>query len=575
MIVLTFKATGRKNPIAILGPTRGIGSFIFEERGISIGDMIRLTMQKFRNEQEFLYVDPGAVLHTPMKLFSEAHFDVAAYVERIGTPLKHGPFDGIGRMNLSTVFFRNSEAAKRVLDRWIERTRIHGKPDSEGLLLALSEIPATFLHFPPEYAWIEASMRPFHPAAEPVIEHYPDRAALPNGEPAPVKAAAPKKEPIYKGSRPAEVLWAGHLYDYSGYGKANREMIFRVANSINVRLDTTHQEPVAVSEYERSRLDAFKGTLIGEKAPLLRFFGPDFQTEKNGRHRIVWTMMETYKAHPDMVKLINEEFDELWTPTEWNRQVFVDSGVKVLSRTVPLGVNTLIYRIMKRQKLPPCRLLSTSKAGAIGVPEGFIFLSVGLPSFRKGFDAIANAMDKVFARKSDVHFVIALTHSLPDWNHKVYQQFASYKSRIWALEGKFDEHALARIYNACDCYVSASRGEGWNLPVCEASACGLPVICPDNTSHPFVVGKDAFMFKCDPPARCPEVEAVSGWYREMPFSVIGKKSVDELAELMRFVHSKDSTVRLKTVALRNRMLTEWTWDKSAEFAAFRLMEVQP
>jgi glycosyltransferase involved in cell wall biosynthesis len=576
MIVITF-GVKEKKPIAVLGPTRGIGTVLLDRKDTpSIPDGISSTMKRFRNDNWFVYVEPGAVLHSPLSLINgKSWFDVAAYVERLGVPLKHGPFDGIGRVMLRTLVFRRSDSAVRVLDRWNERIRVHEKSESEGLLLALTDIKeASFCFLPPEYAWIESEMRPFHPSVEPRIEH---NSSVQKFEHKPVAVkTVPKerKEPSQIEPRPAEVLWAGHLYDYSGYAKANREVIFRVSNSMNVRLDTSHQEPVSVDEYARARLDAFKGTLIGDRAPILRFFGPDFNSPGK-RHRIVWTMMETYKIHPSMVKLVNEGFDELWTPTEWNRQVFVESGVTVPTRTIPLGVNPIVYRIQKRRKLPPCRLISTAKAALVASPEGFIFLSVGLPSFRKGFDAIADAMEIVFAKKPDVHLVIALTHSLADWNRKVYEQFARYKARVWVLEGSFDEHAMARIYSGSDCYVSASRGEGWNLPVCEAAACGIPVICPDNTSHPELVGKDAFTFSCEPPARCPEVEAVSGWYVGMPFSVIGKRSVSELASFMHFVRSQDSGVRVKTAALRQKMMSDWTWDKVAELVAARLIQVQP
>jgi glycosyltransferase involved in cell wall biosynthesis len=36
---------------------------------------------------------------------------------------------------------------------------------------------------------------------------------------------------------------------------------------------------------------------------------------------------------------------------------------------------------------------------------------------------------------------------------------------------------MARLYHAADCYVSSYLAEGFNLPVLEAAACGLPVIC--------------------------------------------------------------------------------------------------
>jgi len=38
---------------------------------------------------------------------------------------------------------------------------------------------------------------------------------------------------------------------------------------------------------------------------------------------------------------------------------------------------------------------------------------------------------------------------------------------------------MAGLYNACDCLVHPYRGEGFGLPIAEATACGIPVIVPD------------------------------------------------------------------------------------------------
>jgi len=45
-----------------------------------------------------------------------------------------------------------------------------------------------------------------------------------------------------------------------------------------------------------------------------------------------------------------------------------------------------------------------------------------------------------------------------------------------------DTPTLNKIYNASDCYVTTTRGEGWGLSVTEAMATGLPVIIPNHTS---------------------------------------------------------------------------------------------
>lgn len=379
-----------------------------------------------------------------------------------------------------------------------------------------------------------------------------------------------------KGSSPA-VVWSGHFTDYSGYAKANREIMFRVANTLSVKLLRTGLEEglIQVDPYTRRKVEAHRNVHVPEKSPLLRFFGPDYVPKESG-HKIVWTMMETYKIHPQMVSMVNHSYDELWTPTDWNGRVFDASGLKIPRRVVPLGANSAIYRKLQGCTLPACRLITSRWAGNVGIPEGFVFLSVGLPSFRKGFDVIAEAFDMAFGGfREDVHLVFAITHSIPEWNKEVYKQFAGKKTSIWTLEGRYDEHEMARIYNASDCYVSASRGEGWNLPATEAAGCGIPVIAPFNTSHPEVAGGGAWLFDVDPPAPLPDAKKVSAWYEGMPFSTIGKKSVKALAEIMRMIEAGGEDVDVRASGFQKTVHERWTWDKAASIVTDRLLEVQP
>jgi glycosyltransferase involved in cell wall biosynthesis len=47
-----------------------------------------------------------------------------------------------------------------------------------------------------------------------------------------------------------------------------------------------------------------------------------------------------------------------------------------------------------------------------------------------------------------------------------------------------------KIYNACDCLISTSTGEGWGLSTTEAMSAGLPVIVPRNTANIEIVGSN-------------------------------------------------------------------------------------
>src|SRR5262249_35853146 len=50
-------------------------------------------------------------------------------------------------------------------------------------------------------------------------------------------------------------------------------------------------------------------------------------------------------------------------------------------------------------------------------------------------------------------------------------------SRITYIGESLSFAEMARLYDLADCYVSPYYAEGFNMPVLEAAACGLPVIC--------------------------------------------------------------------------------------------------
>lgn len=67
------------------------------------------------------------------------------------------------------------------------------------------------------------------------------------------------------------------------------------------------------------------------------------------------------------------------------------------------------------------------------------------------------------------------------------------KKLFW-LDGISDEY-LNEVYNASSCLIAASYGEGFGLPLVEASAHGIPIIARDIPVFREVAGDGAFFFK--------------------------------------------------------------------------------
>jgi glycosyltransferase involved in cell wall biosynthesis len=268
-----------------------------------------------------------------------------------------------------------------------------------------------------------------------------------------------------------EVLWSGHFYDLSGYGKMNRELLFRVANNMRVGLHRggIAQEITLVDPLTKARLDAHAGETVGEKAPLLQVYTPVMDVR--GRMRICYTMMETQRLHADFVSRLNAMYDEVWFPTAWNLDVAKDCGLKTPGRVMPLGVNSFVFNPKEeRPILPKCLLQTTSRAGTHDSPEGFVFIFSGVPTFRKGYDVLLSAFENAFENDADAALVLFTTYSristarYDPW--KGGPEPKNRKAKVYELTGMFTDHELATVYNGCDCYVCASRGEGWNLPLC-------------------------------------------------------------------------------------------------------------
>lgn len=367
------------------------------------------------------------------------------------------------------------------------------------------------------------------------------------------------------------LAWSGHLYDYSGYGKANREFLFRLANTFHVSIPPAEldREPVLIDKYMKAKVDVHRSLFSPDGCPYLRFFGPREETHR-GR-RICFTMMETYGTHQDLVRLLNQNYDEVWVPTKWNLEIFKKSGVDRELHVVPLGVNPFLFYPGKRSPLPEAKLLTTERAGKKEVPEGFLFINTSNPSFRKGIDVIIKSFEDAFSGNPHVALVLAVSYS----SLVHCEPFALIpggakmcKTKIYVLEGKMTELEVADMYRSCDAYVTASRGEGWNLPLMEAAACGLPVVAPLAFSHhDFLSEENSFLFEPDGVMMIPGAEKISPWYKDQLFTNYEEKSMKKLSFLMKEAFEKEGVAREKASKLRELILSKYTWDIAASKAA--------
>jgi glycosyltransferase involved in cell wall biosynthesis len=167
------------------------------------------------------------------------------------------------------------------------------------------------------------------------------------------------------------------------------------------------------------------------------------------------------------------------TPSNWSAQGFYKAGFgpeQVI--VVPHGVDVETFRPM-----PDLREPIRHK---IEIPDdSFVFLSVGAMTGNKGVDLLLRAFAEVSRAHSNAFLLlkgidpIYKSSALLQENMKLLSPSdrERVKERMIYFGDSFGLKKMAQFYQAGDAYVSPYRAEGFNLPVLEAAASGLPIIC--------------------------------------------------------------------------------------------------
>ena len=261
------------------------------------------------------------------------------------------------------------------------------------------------------------------------------------------------------------------------------------------------------------------------------------------------------------VEVVEQQYDELWVWTEWERDCARRGGLSdERIRVVPLGVDTDVYT-------------HDGPAHTLTVAARCTFLFVGAAIERKGIDLLLRAFVDAFDDGDDVQLVVK------DHTGDVFYEGLSHRDavleaartpgapRIAYLDEYLARDDLAALYRGATALVHPARAEGWALPVLEAMACGTPVIVPEF---------GPFLDYCVPPAaalvatrriRAPvqrdfTVNALG--YREHVDGIdFGEPDVAAIGDALRAIASwSDDEVHARRAAARANA-ERWTWSRAA------------
>jgi GT2 family glycosyltransferase len=358
-----------------------------------------------------------------------------------------------------------------------------------------------------------------------------------------------------------EIFWQSIMNFPTGYAMSCREMLLALERE---GVKTVYRyvygpgtvfpvaEPDSSGDY---RLNVIRSRPVPPKPQAAVVYGQgDVFARNQGKYKIGYTMLEVDGFPAEWVRQANR-MDEVWVPTEFNRLGFLRSGLQRPIHVVPLGVDVNYFH-------------PATKAYPNPMGE-FVFLSLFEWGERKEPWLLLKAFNEVFSAREPVRLLCKIMNRDP--NVRIKEEIRRLRlkpsggkiSYLFNLE--FPHYQLGSLYGSADCYVAVSRGEGWNMPLIEAMACGLPAIATDWGAHTdFLHAGIAYPLRSrrtvPAVAKCPYYTGYS-W---------ADPDSDHLRHLLREVYENRDEARRRGQAAAAEVASRWTWQSTARKILARL-----
>lgn len=269
------------------------------------------------------------------------------------------------------------------------------------------------------------------------------------------------------------LCYTGPFLDASGYGEATRNFISAFAEAgANIK---TQRVTFTGNVNYLTRGAKLAEELSTREVPYnikILHVTPDVyrQYMEPGKYHIGHLFWETDKLPLSWVAGCNL-MDEIWTGTQLNKDTIVNSGVKVPVYVFPEAVDVDIPAV-RPFKLPNF--------------EGFVFYSIFEWNERKNPKTLLSAYWREFKGIYDVALLLKVhkgsysTESVGEIisEAKRWKNEMGFKDtpRVFLCTNILSEEEKHRFHATGDVYVSSHRGEGWSIPIAEASLHRKPVV---------------------------------------------------------------------------------------------------
>ena len=276
-----------------------------------------------------------------------------------------------------------------------------------------------------------------------------------------------------------------------------------------------------------------------------------FDQEYSGK-KIAYNVWETTRQPNDFFEKL-KRFDQVWVPSEWQRQCTIEQGIPAEKvKVVPEGVDVKTYK-------PKNRVISKP------IDRPFRFLLVGRWEYRKATREIIQTFTKTFSEQDNVELLILVDNPFAtdgvNTTEERLEKFGISHTGIKVLHDLSKDDYVETLKSA-DVFVSCARGEGWNLPLIEAMSCGIPSLYSNwGAQLQFAEGRGIpVKIKGEIPAA---VQNDESWNSNAPGN-FAEPDFDDLSEKMKQVVEKYAVYKKKALDDSDEIREIFTWENAAK-----------
>ena len=361
-----------------------------------------------------------------------------------------------------------------------------------------------------------------------------------------------------------ELAWQSILNFPTGYAMSSQAML-KSLDDAKIRVQYKYvygaNSPFPVPEKEdmhHNRLNVICKRPFPKKPKVSVVYGQGDVFERNqGKYKIGFTMLEVDGFPVEWVNQANK-MNEVWVPSEFNIQTMKSCGLKRSIYKIPLGVD--------------CNYFNPKIKSIKNKNNDYVFFTNIEWGERKNPHMQLKQFNKTFKSSDDVCLIAKLNNRDPSIN--LQQEIKNLKLKLsggriyFIINRVFDFYQLPLLYRSIDCYITAGRGEGWDMPLMEAMACGLPTIATNWGAHQeFATLENSYLLNINGTipaiAKCPYYDGFN-W---------ADPDANHYSELLLTVFNNQQQAKEKGMLAAIEMKKKWSWGNTAKIIIDRLNKI--